>query len=138
MLTSRRLRNIAKVQNCLNDFGVIQKTLNHMERRQDIVVQEYLAFLSAILFNANIKSQVKSLSPPLVLKYYFSANSHFPLQFYDNKHNNPHNSSMYTSLVMNNTFSFSTASPTHNHRARFPSSLERPESLECIIYFCRN
>lgn len=53
-----QLESIQRVQDQLNSFGGILKTLSQIERRQDLVVREYLAFLGLMLFNANLASQV--------------------------------------------------------------------------------
>ena len=47
------------VQNALNSQGAITETLAQMERRQDSAVREYLAFIAAMLFNANANTQVQ-------------------------------------------------------------------------------
>ncbi len=45
------------VQESLNSFGGLLDTLPLIERREDEIVKQYLAFISTMLFNVNTASQ---------------------------------------------------------------------------------
>ncbi|XP_075250138.1 inositol 1,4,5-trisphosphate-gated calcium channel ITPR2-like isoform X3 [Convolutriloba macropyga] len=51
------LEDLASMQNMLNDMGAVEKTLGLLAKPNQDVVRETLAFLAAMLFNGNQKTQ---------------------------------------------------------------------------------
>ncbi|KAI0220817.1 Inositol 1,4,5-trisphosphate receptor type 3 [Lamellibrachia satsuma] len=53
----RQLKAVERVQNALNENDIMNKILPHLSRNSDRMVREILAFLSVMLFAANINVQ---------------------------------------------------------------------------------
>ncbi|KAK3094787.1 hypothetical protein FSP39_006217 [Pinctada imbricata] len=49
----KQLKVVEDVQNALNDYEVVTSVLEHLNRPQDEVVRETLAFMASLLFNGN-------------------------------------------------------------------------------------
>ncbi|XP_070173454.1 inositol 1,4,5-trisphosphate-gated calcium channel ITPR3-like [Littorina saxatilis] len=57
----RQLKLIESVQSALNSYGVVVSSLGHLNRPQDDLVRELLAFLAVLLFNGNWNVQESML-----------------------------------------------------------------------------
>ena len=77
--TRRQLKAVERVQNALNENDLMNKILPHLSRNSDRMVREILAFLSVMLFAANVNVQVKQEFH--ILNYLHYATACIKIQF---------------------------------------------------------